>query len=144
MNQIVKLLLGCTKSSAFGLQSGLILDDQMTASSQWSKSMASHARLNLTGIPYVRYGAWAPKQNHESWLMIDFIAIATIVKIKTQGRNGLTQWTKSFTLSVSNSTSFEDFKDPSNGRIKVSFGQNHRGKYCDSNSPQAIKLNNYS
>ena len=79
---------------ALGMEDRMILDSQLTASSQYSISVASNARLNLETLrenidenttKIVRYGGWiAAEDDNQPWFQVDFIANATISAIITQ------------------------------------------------------------
>ncbi|KXJ25354.1 Venom prothrombin activator oscutarin-C non-catalytic subunit [Exaiptasia diaphana] len=104
-------LFGCTKgfespkqicNVTLGLESGLILDSQLSASSEWNRAhRAANARLNF--VPEAgRTGAWSARHNNlHQWLKIDFGRIAKINKLATQGRSDSDQWVTRYTLSYS-------------------------------------------
>ncbi|KAL9974953.1 hypothetical protein ACROYT_G012065 [Oculina patagonica] len=76
-----------------GMESGAILDSQITASSEWSSTFAAHqARL--------RFGrGWAAGQNdNNQWLQVDLQQTTTVTRIATQGMNGYSQWVTEYKL----------------------------------------------
>ncbi|XP_031569140.1 uncharacterized protein LOC116303695 [Actinia tenebrosa] len=87
---------------ALGLQSQVVSDSQMSASSKWNSAhRAANGRLHFRAGGK-RTGAWSAKyDNAEQWLQVDFRKIAKITKIATQGRQDHDQWVKSYTLSYS-------------------------------------------
>jgi hypothetical protein len=73
---VIIFRLACSEPIALGLQSGAILDAQITSSSEHSNGLnnAKFARLNQTAVTDVTNGGWVPKSNDLSnpWLQIDF------------------------------------------------------------------------
>ena len=93
----------CSGEEAFGLESGLITDQQITASSSWSKSLGKqNARLNQLAARGKK-SSWSAQSNDlNQWLQIDFGRNVKITKLATQGRNDYgDQWVKSYTLTYS-------------------------------------------
>ena len=85
------------------MESGQILDSQISASSEWDSShRAQNGRLNFEDPP--KPGAWSPKPSDGSWLQVDFKILAIITKVLTQGRSDHRQWVTKFALSYSNNS----------------------------------------
>ncbi|XP_028412252.1 uncharacterized protein LOC114535069 [Dendronephthya gigantea] len=84
-----------------GMQSRMIVDSQITASSsKFFQSGASNGRLNLTTVDNVRYGGWiAADYDSDPWLEVDFIANITLTSISTQGLDGGQSWVRSYTVA---------------------------------------------
>ena len=68
-------LAACFEPVALGLESGAVVDAQLTSSSEKSNGLnaAKFARLN-EAVTNVTTGGWAPDSNdlEEPWLQIDF------------------------------------------------------------------------
>jgi hypothetical protein len=99
------------------MENGEILDEQITASSEYASNHgAVNARLNLR-----RPGnshAWVPRTPSGSWLQVDFELQATVSEVVTQGRADVPQWVKSYSLSYSNNgIDFHPYHQ--NGVVKV-------------------------
>ncbi|XP_028407277.1 lactadherin-like [Dendronephthya gigantea] len=84
-----------------GMQSRMIVDSQITASSsKFFQSGAWNGRLNLTTVDNVRYGGWiAADYDSDPWLEVDFIANITLTSISTQGLDGGQSWVRSYTVA---------------------------------------------
>ncbi len=89
----------CKIPKALGMESGIIADSQITASSELdTSSRAKNARLNS----YRYYGSWQAKGKVNQWLKVNFKEKATITAILTQGDGKRDQWVKSFKVFYSN------------------------------------------
>ena len=118
-----------------GMESGKILDKQITASSNWSARHAAHqGRLNfkevVEGGVAKKSGSWtAGKNDKNQWLQVDLLREESVVtSVATQGRNWHrdwpwgehTQWVKSYELEYSNNgVDFEYYKDAIQNSAKV-------------------------
>ena len=106
-------LSACTGDEPFGLESGRITDQQITASSVWKNDHGTaNARLNLAAARG-KTGAWSAKTNDQSqWLQVDFGRNVKITKVATQGRQDLDEWVKSYSLaySVDGSSNFQPYQ----------------------------------
>ncbi|KAJ7376174.1 hypothetical protein OS493_036288 [Desmophyllum pertusum] len=103
----------CTGDEPFGLESGRITDQQITASSVWKNDHGTaNARLNLAAAR----GKLAPGQPRlmirVSRLQVDFGRNVKITKVATQGRQDLDEWVKSYSLaySVDGSSNFQPYQ----------------------------------
>lgn len=100
---VVKFEAACSGEEALGLESGLITDQQITASSSWNTAHGKqNARLNRQAARG-KTSAWSAGSNDlNQWLQIDFGRNVKITKLATQGRNDYgDQWVKSYTLAYS-------------------------------------------
>lgn len=83
------------------MESGKILDSQISASSEWeSNHGAANARLNFQRPNNAH--ALIPQTSSDSSLQVEFRHVAVITKVLTQGRGEYPQWVVLFTLSYSN------------------------------------------
>ena len=118
-----------------GMESGKILDKQITASSKWNALCAAHqGRLNFQevvegGVPK-KSGSWIAHRNDKNqWLQVDLLREESVVSsVATQGRNlhplwpwrRHSQWVKSYKLQYSNNgVDFEYYKDAIQSSAKV-------------------------
>ena len=114
------------------MESGKILHQQITASSQWNALYAAHqGRLNfqevVEGGVLKKSGSWSAlirDQNH--WLQVDLLHQEIITSVATQGRNKHPlwkthkQWVNSYKLQYSNNgIDFEYYKDARQNSAKV-------------------------
>ena len=81
------------------MESGAILDSQISASSQWRPNHAAQqARLNFKAGGG-KTGSWSAKRNDlHQWLQVDLGNTTRITHIATQGRNGYSQWVTQYKL----------------------------------------------
>ena len=79
-NPIVKST--CLDNAALGMESGLILDRQLSASSSDEKnSRPKNGRLNFNSTSE-EYGGWmASSWDNNPWFMVDFISNVTLTSI---------------------------------------------------------------
>ncbi len=85
------------------MESGQILDSQISASSEWnSNHSAQNGRLNFEDPRKAE--AWVPKSSSGSWLQVDFKIQAIITEVLTQGRRDNPQWVTAFTISYTNNS----------------------------------------
>ncbi|XP_078346362.1 uncharacterized protein LOC144631716 isoform X2 [Oculina patagonica] len=108
-----------TCKNALGMESGIIPNSAITASSQLSPAYtAANARLNFKGVPG-RVGAWIPlTQDHSQWLQINFGKQTEITGIATQGYYNALHYVKSYTLQYSHDgSSFQQYQPESHTKI---------------------------
>ena len=89
-------------AEALGMESGLIEDAQITASSQYDANHAAiQARLNfLAGGG--KAGEWSTRTNNvNQWIQIDLASYTKVTRIVTQGRNAFSQWVTKYKLQYS-------------------------------------------
>ena len=96
------LLSECTGEEALGLESGLVTNQQMSASSSLDKDHGpENARLNLAAIRG-KTGAWAAETNNKNqFLQVDFWRNVKITKLQTQGYHGRAWWVQKYTVFYS-------------------------------------------
>ena len=131
MRKLSILYTACNRS--LGMESGKILDKQITASSEWDSIHAAHqGRLNfqevVEGGVARKSGSWkALTRDQNEWLQVDLLREESVVtSVATQGRNRNpfwgphSQWVKSYKLQYSNNgVDFEYYKDASQNSAKV-------------------------
>jgi len=103
------------------METGLIRDAQIAASSQWDLNHAAiQARLNFkrTGL---KQGAWSARSNNANqWIQVTLGSKTKLTGIATQGRNGYSQWVTKYQLQYSdNGVNFHYYKEPGQGSPKV-------------------------
>ena len=84
------------------METGLIKDAQITASSQWDVNHAAiQGRLNfLAGGG--KQGGWSARHNNPSqWIQIDLLTYTKVTRTATQGRNAFQQWVTKYKLQYS-------------------------------------------
>ena len=124
------LYTACNRS--LGMESGKILDKQITASSEWSAHHAAHqGRLNfqevVEGGVLKKSGSWSALiSDQNQWLQVDLLRQEIITSVATQGRNKHplwkknNQWVKSYKLQYSNNgANLEYYKDERQNSAKV-------------------------
>ena len=116
-----------------GMESGKILNKQITASSEWNAHHAAHqGRLNFQEVVERgvarKSGSWSARKNDKNqWLQVDLLREeAVVTSVATQGRNkhprwgAHNQWVKSYKLQYSNNgVDFEYYKDARENSAKV-------------------------
>ena len=104
-----------------GMESKLISDGQISASSQMDDNHApQRARLN-TKISGIKQGGWLPLANDPNqWLQVDLGSYTRVTRVATQGRDGYDEWVTSFQLEYSiNEITFKSFMEIGGGNPKV-------------------------
>ena len=113
------------------MESGKILDKQITASSEWdARHVAHHGRLNFQEVVeggVLKSGSWSALiRDQNQWLQVDLLHQEIITSVATQGRNRHplwkthNQWVKSYKLQHSNNVvDFEYYKDERQNSAKV-------------------------
>ena len=103
------------------MESGLVTDQQISASSSWNKHHGpENARLNLVAARG-KTGAWSAESNDRNqFLQVDFWRDVKITKFQTQGRQDWDQWVKKYTLSysVDGSSSFQTYQENSIAKVQ--------------------------
>jgi len=81
------------------MESGAILDSQISASSVFSNTHAAHhARLNFKAIAS-KTGSWSAGRNDiNQWLQVDLLQRTEVTCIATQGRDMVYQWVTKYKL----------------------------------------------
>ncbi|XP_067050762.1 discoidin, CUB and LCCL domain-containing protein 2-like [Acropora muricata] len=135
-DQGYRCVSACNRS--LGMESGKILDKQITASSEWNAHHAAHqGRLNfqevVEGDVARKSGSWSARKNDmNQWLQVDLLREESVVtSVATQGRNrhprwgAHNQWVKNYKLLYSNNeVYFEYYKDERQNLAKVFAGNN--------------------
>ena len=93
-------------NQSLGMEDGRISDGSIAASSVYpTKSMGSHEAANSRlhfKAGNGRAGAWSARYNNkEQWLQVDFSSRTHVTQVATQGRDGVHQWVRSYSLSYS-------------------------------------------
>ena len=103
------------------MESGLIKDAQITASTQWDANHAAvQGRLNfLAGGG--KAGGWSARRNDANqWIQVDLKAYTKVTRIVTQGRNGYNQWVTKYKLQYSeDEVHFDYYHVPGQNSPKV-------------------------
>ena len=105
-----------------GMESLLILDSQISASSEYDAFHIAHnARLNLHAVPGIRHGSWTSLHlDINQWLQVDFKRKVTVAKVATQGRMDWDQWVTSYSLSYSmDGNNFQGYQQDSIVKVKM-------------------------
>ena len=101
------------------MESGVIADVQIGASSQWDANHAAiQGRLHYkkTGA---KQGAWSAKTNDvNQYLQINLNRFFTLTHVASQGRNAANQWVTKYKVQYStDGTNFQYYREQ--GAIKV-------------------------
>ena len=98
------------------MENGAILDEQITASSQWNFNHAPfQGRLHFQG-------SWNAGTNDlHQWLQVDLGSQYTkVTSVATQGRNDLAQWVTKYKLTCSDDgVNFQYYKEQGQPADKV-------------------------
>lgn len=103
------------------MESGYILDSQITASSEFDGRHTPHyGRLNFPAGP-AKCGCWAVRHNDPSqWLQVDFVKKVSLGKVATQGRDDYPQWVTSYSLSYSmNGINFDMYEQDGSPKVRA-------------------------
>ena len=109
----------CTAS--LGMETRLIKDAQITASSEWDSNHATiQARLNFKAGGG-KHGAWSARYNDANqWIQVSLGSYTILTGIGTQGRNGVNQWVNKYQLQYSDDgVNFHYYKEPGQISAKV-------------------------
>jgi len=84
------------------MESGLIEDSQITASSQFDDNHAAiQGRLNFLAAG-AKAGGWSSRTNDANqWIEVDLVSYTKVTQIVTQGRNAFNQWVTKYKLQYS-------------------------------------------
>ena len=85
----------CNNAVALGMQSRVIPDDKVTASSYYSNYIPGWARLNLN------LQAWACDQGVGSWIQVDLGSLRYVTAVATQGRPDHPNWVTTYNVKYS-------------------------------------------
>ena len=103
------------------MESRVIKDAQITASSEWDSNHAAiQARLNFKAGGG-KQGAWSARSNDANqWIQVALGTYTKLTGIATQGRNGANQWVTKYHLQYSDDgVNFDYYKAPGQSSPKV-------------------------
>ncbi len=103
------------------MESGVIKDAQITASSEYSSRHAAvRGRLNIKASGG-KQGAWSVAANDANkWLQIDLLKQHTVTGVATQGRDIYSQWVTEYKLQSSDDgVTFQGYRKPGDAADKV-------------------------
>ena len=109
----------CTTS--LGMETHLIKDAQITASSKWDSNHAAiQARLNFKEGGGKR-GAWSARYNDTNqWIQVALGSYTKLTGVATQGRNGANEWVTKYQLQYSDDGgNFQYYKETGQSLPKV-------------------------
>ena len=109
----------CTAS--LGMETHLIKDAQITASSEWDSNHAAIlARLNFKEGGGKR-GAWSARSNDTNqWIQVALWSYTKLTGIATQGRNGANEWVTKYQLQYSDDgVNFQYYREAGQRSPKV-------------------------
>nr|XP_058960027.1 uncharacterized protein LOC131786985 isoform X1 [Pocillopora verrucosa] len=112
----------CTKP--LGMESGAILDAQITASSEFNGNHAAkQGRLNFLAVPG-KAGSWSARTNDvNQWIRVKLPGYTRITRFATQGRNAFNQWVKQYKLEYSeDGVTFHYYHEPGQSAAKIFHG----------------------
>jgi len=108
------------------METGLIKDGQITASSQWGTHFAAiQGRLNFKGGKQKsgqwKSGGWCARRNDANqWIQVALGSYTKLTSIATQGRNDYNQWVTKYKLQYSDDgVNFHYYKTPGQSSPKV-------------------------
>ena len=108
-------------ASPLGLESGLVKDAQISASSQYDSNHAAiQGRLHfLAGGG--KQGGWSARTNNpKQWIQVDLLTYTKVTRVSTQGRNAFGQWVTKYKLQYSDDgVTFRFYHDPGQSSAKV-------------------------
>ncbi|XP_078365168.1 EGF-like repeat and discoidin I-like domain-containing protein 3 isoform X2 [Oculina patagonica] len=86
-------------STPLGMESGAILDSQITASTVYDANHAAHqARLHFKRSGDIQGGWSARPSDNNQWLQVDLQRTTRVTRIATQGRYRYNQWVTEYKL----------------------------------------------
>ncbi|XP_058960030.2 uncharacterized protein [Pocillopora verrucosa] len=112
----------CTKP--LGMESGAILDAQITASSEFNGNhAATQGRLNFLAVPG-KAGSWSARTNDvNQWIQVKLPGYTKITQFATQGRNAFNQWVTKYKLEYSeDGVTFHYYHEPGQSAAKIFHG----------------------
>ena len=105
-----------------GMQSGVISDGQISASSEYSADHAAiQGRLNFKKAG-IKRGSWSSRTcDTKQWLQVDLGSYYTRVsRVATQGRNSFDQWVTEYQLQYGNNgVNFQFYREQGQTANKV-------------------------
>ena len=131
----------CTAS--LGMESHIIKDAQITASSEWNSNHAAiQARLNFKEGGRKR-GAWSARSNNANqWIQVALWSYTKLTGIATQGRNGANEWVTKYQLQYSDDgVNFQYYKEAGQRSPKVKPYQSDNFKSLHAFMATILQLN---
>ena len=121
INDVFKTL-GCRRGLALGMESGVISDGQISASSLHTRGYAAKwARLHIRAGGGSQ-GCWIPSNGDTApWLQIDLGSTLMILAAATQGNHEQDQWVTSYSLQYREDIAaiLKDYIEPGQTTPKV-------------------------
>ena len=119
------------------MESGVISDEQITASSQYVEgsvniyNRAIYGRLHFMATTPQTGGCWsAAKNNVRQWLQVDLIQYTKVTRVATQGSNTHSEWVKEYKLRYSNNgVRFRNYTEQGNAS-KVTYVPSMKSRIC--------------
>ena len=114
------------------MESGVIKDNQITASSQWDANHAAiQGRLNFKAGGG-KAGSWSARRNDGSqWIQIALPIYTKITHFATQGRNAYQQWVTKYELQYSDDgVTFQYYQEAGHRSPKVTSCAVKRFGHC--------------
>ena len=131
----------CTAS--LGMETRLIKDAQITASSEWDSNHAAiQARLHFKAGGG-KQGAWSARSNDANqWIQVALGSYTKLTGIATQGRNGHSQWVTKYQLQYSDDgVHFHYYKESGQRSPKVKAYQSDNFKSLRAFMATVLQLN---
>ena len=103
------------------MQSGAILDGQISASSEWDVNHAAiQGRLHYKP-PAGKQGAWSARTNDgNQWLQVDLGSHHRVKRVASQGRYAVNQWVTKYKIQYSDDgTNFMYYHGEGSSSAKV-------------------------
>ena len=125
------------------METRLIKDAQITASSEWdSNHAATQARLNFKAGGGKR-GAWSARSNDTNqWIQVALGSYTKLTGIATQGRNGANEWVTKYQLQYSDDgVNFQYYKEAGQRSPKVKLYQSENSKSLHAFMVTILQLN---
>ena len=104
------------------MESGAILDSQLSASSEWDNTL-SVAQGRLNSIPQAgKGGSWSARTNDANqWFQVDLGQLNTkVTRLAIQGRQEAGQWVTKYRIKYSDDgLNYQDYKEEGQTVIEV-------------------------
>ena len=106
---------------ALGMQTGAILNGQVSASSEWDWNLAAHfGRLHYIP-PIGNTGSWSARTNDANqWLQVNLRIYSRVTRVASQGRHSVSQWVTKYKLQYGDDgTNFQYYIEEGGTAAKV-------------------------
>ena len=103
------------------MESGVITEGQISASSQWDVNHAAvQGRLHFKA-GRGKQGAWSARTNDvNQWLQINLNGYFTLTQVASQGRNDHNQWVTKYKVQYStDGTNFQYYQEQGKDKVNV-------------------------